>query len=154
MTYELFESYSQHPLPTISKPLFENFGYRATSFLVHTTFWLWWPFLWAFLHTHFYYPENESFGRVYLHRLVFCISLAVLYAATYAIFAATPRILLLAGLNHQPSMFMKSVPIVSQVLPLFSLGLIARWAYKTSAAFRDKDGVFRVTHRSEKEKYK
>ena len=153
MTYELFESYSEYPLPAISKPLFESFGFRPTAFLVYTTFWLWWPFLWAFIHTHFFYSENEVFGRVYIHRLILCMSFTALYASVYSILAATPRVILLADLSHQPAIIMRCIPIISRVIPLVFLVLTAKWTYRTCSAFRDRDGKFRITHKSEKTKY-
>lgn len=153
MTYELFESYSEFPLPSISEPLFDNFGYRPTSFLVHITFWLWWPFLWACVHTHFYYPSSDAFRRVYAYRLILCCSLVVLYTSIYAIVAATPRIILLADLSHEPSRIVKLIPNVSRIFPLLFLAFATRWAYGTTVAFRDKNGAFRICHKIDKDKF-
>ena len=84
---------------------------------------------------------------------VLCISLTVFYAAVYSIVAATPRIISLADLSHEPPVIMKSVPIVSRVIPLVFFVLTVTWVYKTSTAFRGNDGIFRVIHKSEKDMY-
>lgn len=152
LAYDLNEFYSTSPLPSASQPLFHWFGLRPTTFLLHITFWFWWLFLWALCHTFFYYPDNRSFARVYAYRFLLSCAAVIAYLSIFVVMAALPRVLLLADIREPPA-FTKAIPVISWILPVLFVFLLIRWAYQTSTAFTDKNGVFRITHKVDKNKY-
>jgi len=152
MTHELYLAYGhgENKLPTGSDEFFRHFGYRPTEYLVHITFWLWWPFFWAACHTGCFYPDNQVFARVYLQRLMICCGLVVLYLSGIAWLVVTPRIFLLADLESPPS-YMCYVPYLSAVLALTFCVLLCIWSAKTMVLdSSDGEGV-RLRYRDRKD---
>lgn len=145
VVYELRSQYHDNALPAISKPLFDWFGLRPTSYLLQITFWFWWLFLGNLLHAACFYAENRQFVRVFAFRyLVCCVSVAC-YLSIVALMAAMPQVILLADLDSPPD-FTRVVSIVSVVLPIALAVLAAGWVYQTSRIIRDSRGRIRVVH--------
>lgn len=142
--YELRSQYIDTPLPAISKPLFDWFGLRPTSYLTQITFWFWWLFLGNLLHTACFFPENRQFTRVFAFRYLMCWVAVACYLSMIAVMAAMPRVVLLADSN--PPGFTRVVSIISVILPIILAVLAASWVYRTSRIIRDPNGRVRIMH--------
>jgi hypothetical protein len=132
-------------LPWLSKPLFEWFGLRPTSYLTAITFWFWWPFLANLVHSACYFPEPRQFARVFGFRYLMCWVAVACYLAVVGFMAALAFMAFGADLAGPPA-FTIVVPIISWILPVVFVVLAARWVYRTSRIVRRPEGGIEIAH--------
>ena len=145
VVYELRAQYHDTTLPAISKPLFDWFGLRPTSYLAEITFWFWWPFLGNLVHAACFYRESQQFVRVFTFRYLMCCVAVACYLSVVALMAAMPRVILLADLNSPPE-FTRVVSIISVILPITLAVVATRWTCQTNRIVRDPNGGIRIVH--------